>query len=244
MRTVCLQVNGCDYERSVEPRLLLSDFLRHELGLKGTHVGCEHGVCGCCTVHVDGAAVTLLPLVRGPGRRRSNPHHRGACPRMASSTRSRQRSASATASSAGSARPASSWRSTTFLEQNPRPDLTDRGGSRGHLRQPLPLHRVPEHRRGGEARRAHDVRRRPMSDARLRPAHQAERGSPSPPADWGASSTTSRRTSALHVAFFRSPLAHARIARLDVSSGTGAPWRRRRLRARRSRRARHRAPAA
>jgi carbon-monoxide dehydrogenase small subunit len=45
-----VSVNGTTYERSVEPRLLLSDFLRHELGLTGTHVGCEHGVCGACTV--------------------------------------------------------------------------------------------------------------------------------------------------------------------------------------------------
>ncbi|MBV7339062.1 (2Fe-2S)-binding protein [Chloroflexi bacterium TSY] len=50
-------VNGVAYERTVEPRLLLSDFLRHELGLTGTHVGCEHGVCGACTVLLDGQAV-------------------------------------------------------------------------------------------------------------------------------------------------------------------------------------------
>lgn len=47
-------INGIVYERSVEPRLLLSDFLRDELGLTGTHVGCEHGVCGACTVLVNG----------------------------------------------------------------------------------------------------------------------------------------------------------------------------------------------
>jgi carbon-monoxide dehydrogenase small subunit len=46
-------VNGTQYDRTVEPRLLLSDFLRHELGLTGTHVGCEHGVCGACTVLLD-----------------------------------------------------------------------------------------------------------------------------------------------------------------------------------------------
>lgn len=55
--TIGVTVNGTRYERSVEPRLLLSDFLRHELGLTGTHVGCEHGVCGACTVLLDGAAV-------------------------------------------------------------------------------------------------------------------------------------------------------------------------------------------
>ncbi len=50
-------INGRSIERQVEPRLLLSDFLRHELQLTGTHVGCEHGVCGACTVLLDGQAV-------------------------------------------------------------------------------------------------------------------------------------------------------------------------------------------
>jgi carbon-monoxide dehydrogenase small subunit len=52
--TISITVNGDLYERTVEPRLLLSDFLRHELGLTGTHVGCEHGVCGACTILLDG----------------------------------------------------------------------------------------------------------------------------------------------------------------------------------------------
>lgn len=52
--TITLTVNGQKYTREVEPRLLLSDFLRHELGLTGTHVGCEHGVCGACTIMLDG----------------------------------------------------------------------------------------------------------------------------------------------------------------------------------------------
>ncbi|MDH3739833.1 MAG: (2Fe-2S)-binding protein, partial [Alphaproteobacteria bacterium] len=51
---VAVTVNGTNYEREVEPRLLLSDFLRESLGLTGTHVGCEHGVCGTCTILVDG----------------------------------------------------------------------------------------------------------------------------------------------------------------------------------------------
>jgi carbon-monoxide dehydrogenase small subunit len=54
---ISLSVNGVPYQRAVEPRLLLSDFLRHDLRLTGTHVGCEHGVCGACTVLVDGEAV-------------------------------------------------------------------------------------------------------------------------------------------------------------------------------------------
>ena len=52
--TISVIVNGTRHERSVEPRLLLSDFLRQDLGLTGTHVGCEHGVCGACTILFDG----------------------------------------------------------------------------------------------------------------------------------------------------------------------------------------------
>jgi carbon-monoxide dehydrogenase small subunit len=54
---ISLSVNGAPQTGAVEPRLLLSDFLRHELGLTGTHVGCEHGVCGACTVLLDGESV-------------------------------------------------------------------------------------------------------------------------------------------------------------------------------------------
>jgi len=56
-REITLTVNGVPYTRSVEPRLLLSDFIRHDLGLTGTHVGCEHGVCGACTILVGGDAI-------------------------------------------------------------------------------------------------------------------------------------------------------------------------------------------
>lgn len=54
---VSTTVNGARIERDAEPRELLSDFIRHELGLTGTHVGCEHGVCGACTILVDGVPV-------------------------------------------------------------------------------------------------------------------------------------------------------------------------------------------
>lgn len=51
---ITVTVNGSPHRRRVDPRLLLSDFLRQELGLTGTHVGCEHGVCGACTILLDG----------------------------------------------------------------------------------------------------------------------------------------------------------------------------------------------
>jgi aerobic-type carbon monoxide dehydrogenase small subunit (CoxS/CutS family) len=66
---VAVTVNGERIARRVSVRMLLSDFLRHELGLTGTHVGCEHGVCGCCTVHIDGrsarSCLTLAAQVDG-----------------------------------------------------------------------------------------------------------------------------------------------------------------------------------
>ena len=57
MHRVSLTVNGKAVSGQAEPRMMLTDFLRHELKLYGTHVGCEHGVCGACTVMVDGSAV-------------------------------------------------------------------------------------------------------------------------------------------------------------------------------------------
>ncbi|MGH2443012.1 MAG: (2Fe-2S)-binding protein [Chloroflexota bacterium] len=62
-RRVSISVNGVAYQREVPVRLLLSDFLRGELGLTGTHVGCEHGVCGCCTILLDGESVRSCLLL-------------------------------------------------------------------------------------------------------------------------------------------------------------------------------------
>jgi aerobic carbon-monoxide dehydrogenase small subunit len=84
--SVAMTVNGVSYERNVEARMLLSDFLRHELGLTGTHVGCEHGVCGACTILLDGesarsclmfavqAAGHSLTTVEGLAQDRENLH--------------------------------------------------------------------------------------------------------------------------------------------------------------------------
>jgi 2-furoyl-CoA dehydrogenase 2Fe-2S iron sulfur subunit len=90
-----LRVNGVERSAEVEPRMLLSDFLRHELGLTGTHVGCEHGVCGACTVELDGVAVrsclllavqvdgcelrTVEGLPQGPLQAAFNRHHALQC---------------------------------------------------------------------------------------------------------------------------------------------------------------------
>lgn len=70
MSRVAVTVNGQAREGDAEPRLLLADFLRHELALTGTHVGCEHGVCGACTVLVDGEPVRscLMFAVQADGK--------------------------------------------------------------------------------------------------------------------------------------------------------------------------------
>lgn len=69
-RHIGIEINGELVERTVEPRLLLSDFIRHEARLTGTHVGCEHGVCGACTIQLDGQPVRscLMLAVQANGR--------------------------------------------------------------------------------------------------------------------------------------------------------------------------------
>lgn len=62
-QTIRLRINGREFEREVEVRRLLADFLRHEIGLTATHLGCEHGVCGACTVMLDGESVRACLLL-------------------------------------------------------------------------------------------------------------------------------------------------------------------------------------
>lgn len=71
VHAVQLTLNGVARSAHAEPRMLLSDFLRERLGATGTHVGCEHGVCGACTVHIDGVAARacLTLAVQCDGRR-------------------------------------------------------------------------------------------------------------------------------------------------------------------------------
>jgi aerobic-type carbon monoxide dehydrogenase small subunit (CoxS/CutS family) len=66
---IALEINGDLYEGEVEPRTLLSDFIRHQAGLTGTHVGCEQGVCGACTVQLDGQPVRSCLMLAVQARR-------------------------------------------------------------------------------------------------------------------------------------------------------------------------------
>ncbi len=141
------------YAREVEPRLLLSDFLRHELGLTGTHVGCEHGVCGACTVLLDGAPVRSC-LIFAVQARRPRGRARWRAWRPARDRLLPLQQAFRDAHGAA-----------MRLLHAGHPDDDDRlprgepGADRGRgaprpLRQPLPLHRLPAHRRCGAACRA------------------------------------------------------------------------------------------
>ena len=98
-------VNGGNREADVEPRLLLSDFLRQDLGLTGTHVGCEHGVCGACTILFDGepARSCIMLAVQADGHAIQTVEALVAG-RRRPSTRCRRHFAMRTACSAGSAR--------------------------------------------------------------------------------------------------------------------------------------------
>ena len=66
-----VEINGRPYAGEVEPRTLLSDFIRHQAGLTGTHVGCEHGVCGACTIQLDGETVRSCLMLAAQANGRS-----------------------------------------------------------------------------------------------------------------------------------------------------------------------------
>ena len=79
--TIRLEVNGRAVDGEAEPRMLLTDFLRQKLGLTGTHVGCEHGVCGACTVQIDGAPARACLTLAVQADGAIHPHGGGASAR-------------------------------------------------------------------------------------------------------------------------------------------------------------------
>jgi len=117
---LAVDVNGTLHERDVEPRLLLSDFIRHEIGLTGTHVGCEHGVCGACTILLDGLPVRscLMFAVQ------SNGHEIRTVEGLSTNGLSPLQEAfrEAHALQCGYCTPGILMTMTAFLEENPKPD--------------------------------------------------------------------------------------------------------------------------
>ena len=154
---IATTVNGVRYERDVEPRLLLVDFLREDLDLVGTHVGCEHGVCGTCTVllngesirsciafavQADGAEITTVEGLVAERR------HAPAPGGVSGTTRG---------CSAATARPACCCSRDELLRENPHRRAAE--VTRGDREQPVPLYGLPVHRRGRARRGGEDARR-------------------------------------------------------------------------------------
>ncbi len=146
---IALTLNGRKLAAEAEPRMLLSDFLRQGLGATGTHVGCEHGICGCLHRADRRRRHALLPDARGAGRR----------PRRASTVESlaapdgtlnplQTAFRNNHALQCGFCTPGILMSFTDYLARNPHP--TDRRNPRSLERPPLPLHRLRRHRQGGE----------------------------------------------------------------------------------------------
>lgn len=120
--TLHLTVNGVAVERSIETRMLLSDFLRHELNLTGTHVGCEHGSCGACTILLDGAAVRscILFAVQADGHELTTVEGLSVDPERLHPLQSAFREAHAL--QCGYCTPGFLMTLVPFLAENPQPD--------------------------------------------------------------------------------------------------------------------------
>jgi aerobic-type carbon monoxide dehydrogenase small subunit (CoxS/CutS family) len=120
--TVTTTVNGQRYTRKAEARMLLSDFIRHEIGLTGTHVGCEHGVCGACTILVDGTPMRscLMLAVQANGRELSTVEGLAAGPDRLHPLQEAFRAHHAL--QCGFCTPGILMTLVAFLEENPKPD--------------------------------------------------------------------------------------------------------------------------
>ncbi len=118
---VSVTVNGVAYRREVESRLLLSDFLRHELGLTGTHVGCEHGVCGACTIRLDGAPVRSCLIFAVQAHGHSITTVEGLAPSRGTLSVLQQAFRDAHALQCGYCTPGILMTISAFLEANPDP---------------------------------------------------------------------------------------------------------------------------
>ena len=172
---VAVRVNGVARRATIEPRLTLADLLREQFGLTGTHLGCEHGVCGACTVLLDGDAVRscLVFAVQADGAEVTTIEGIASADGELSPVQAAFRDNHGL--QCGFCTPGFVVSVTALLRDNPSP--TDQRDPRGPVRQPVPLHRLPGHPQGrargrGRGRPVNDVgpgpgpRRRPASSSR------------------------------------------------------------------------------
>ncbi len=149
--SIDITVNGVRHQRSVEPRLLLSDFLRHTLELTGTHVGCEHGVCGACTILLDGQAIRSCITFAVQANGHAVTTVEGLSHGDASELHPLQAAfRQAHALQCGFCTPGILMTIVALLKDQPHP--SEAGDSRHPVRKSLSLYRLPKHCRRGEAR--------------------------------------------------------------------------------------------
>ena len=150
-----MTVNGRTHQGVVEPRLTLADFLREKCGLTGTHLGCEHGACGACTVLLDGQAVRscLIFAVQVDGQEVTTVEGIAGEDGELSPVQSALRECHGL--QCGFCTPGFVTSITALLRDNPQP--TDEEIREGPVGQLLPVHRLPGHHQRGASRRGDDV---------------------------------------------------------------------------------------
>lgn len=132
--TISMRVNGVERSGTAEPRTLLSDFLRGELGITGVHVGCEHGVCGACTVVIDGVAQRACLTLAVAAEGRAITTVEGLAPQAGSLSALQAAFRRHHALQCGYCTPGILMSCVDFLDRNPQPDETQvREMLSGHL---------------------------------------------------------------------------------------------------------------
>ena len=215
-------VNGKSHVRVVDARLTLADFLRHEIGLTGTHLGCEHGVCGACTVLVDGrsARSCLMFAVQASGCEVTTVE--GLTPDDGLSVL-QQAFVDNHGLQCGFCTPGMLVTLTELLRDNPEP--SEAGRARGADRQSVPLHRLCRHRRRRARRRATPARRirRLSMGAKHFGARVKRLEDPALLAGRGRFVDDVKLPGLLHGAFVRSPHAHAMLRGIDGAPALAMP---------------------
>ena len=151
---VTMKVNGAEVEGLVEPRTLLVHFIRENLLLTGTHIGCETTHCGACTVDLDGMSVKSCTVFAVQAQGSEITTIEGVANADGTLSALQEGFRMMHGLQCGFCTPGMILRAQRLLQENP---STERGGNPdGHFRQHLPLHRLPEHRQGNPVRRRQD----------------------------------------------------------------------------------------